>query len=397
MADIPQGGSTSRRDRKIEERRSKLQQQASANKASGLPPGRRKKRKPVNRKWAIRIAAAVIVLIFAIVIISRIVDRIQSSTDIILTDEGFKHSDKFANCAVLQGIDVSAHNSGDIKWKKVKSSGVDFAFIRAGYRAADDGTLHIDETFEKNVKGAAKAGIMTGAYFYSQALTPQEAQEEAYFLLELVKKKDITMPLAIDFEIYEGGRLDQKIQAGELYAASLYHDIVLAFCNAVHEAGYESAIYANRDMLTNYMQADLLDDSATIWLARYNKKAGLDADYMFWQCSDEGVVGGIEGNVDHDFWYVEPNKVYKTRAAGVKEKRRISIGNCRVAFQRSVTKLKRGRANPKLGITYEGKGLKEGRDYILTVVRNTQPGTGYIMIRGIGLYKNWMMVPFEIE
>lgn len=205
------------------------------------------------------------------------------------------------------------------------------------------------------------------------------------------------MPLAIDFEIYEGGRLDQKIQAGELYAASLYHDIVLAFCNAVHEAGYESAIYANRDMLTNYMQADLLDDSATIWLARYNKKAGLDADYMFWQCSDEGVVGGIEGNVDHDFWYVEPNKVYKTRAAGVKEKRRISIGNCRVAFQRSVTKLKRGRANPKLGITYEGKGLKEGRDYILTVVRNTQPGTGYIMIRGIGLYKNWMMVPFEIE
>ncbi len=150
-------------------------------------------------------------------------------------------------------------------------------------------------------------------------------------------------------------------------------------------------------MIHNYMDVTMQDDADTIWLASYNQEAGLDAAYMFWQCSDGTKVGGIEGKVDHDFWYVEPNKVYKTKGAGINEKNRVSIGNCHVSFQRSVTKLRNRRAIPKLGITYEGKGLKEGRDYILTVVRNTKPDRGYIIVRGIGRYKNWMMVPFAIE
>ena len=325
----------------------------------------------------------------------EIADYHDKKPEFYITDEGFTHDEKFEGCVVLHGIDVSEHQKGEINWEHVKSSGADFVFIRAGYRAADNGTLHKDENFEVNMKKAEKAGLMVGVYFYSQALTPGEAKEEAEFVLDLVKKYDITMPLVIDYEIYEGGRLDKKIQAGELYAASLYHDIVLGFTNTVEAAGYESAVYANTSMLTNYMQADLLDDMATIWLAKYDNVAGLDADYWFWQCSEEGKADGIEGNVDKNFWYMRPEKVYETRAKH--KKSAVSVRECRISFRRSVTRLRNFRAMPKFDMTYEGKGMKEGRDYISSVVNNTKAGTGYVIIRGIGKYKDWIMYPFTIE
>ena len=382
-----------KREERLERKRSELRQQA-ADRSAGRKVRRRRRFIPKNKRA--RLALGILILFLFLIIMIKAISSAQTATDIYLTDEGFTHSDRFANCVPIQGIDLSEHNPDGIKWKKAKTSGADFVFLRAGYRAADSGNINADETFKKRAKAADKAGIMVGAYFYSQALTPAEAEEEAEFLLEAVKPCNISMPLVIDFEIYPKGRLEKKIKKGDLYAASLYHDIVLAFCRKVEEAGYESAVYANYDMLTNYMDASILGEEATIWLASYDKKAGLDAGYSFWQCSDKAAVGGISGDVDHDFWYIEPNKVYKTRAAGSSEKNRVSIGNCHISFQRSVTKLKNRRAIPKLGITYEGKGMKEGRDYILSVVRNTAPDRGYIIVRGIGKYKNWMMVPFAI-
>lgn len=338
---------------------------------------------------------ALMVLIFLVWGALEIADYNDKKPELYITDEGFHHDDRFEGCVALNGIDVSEHQKGEINWDRVKSSGADFAFIRAGYRAADNGTLHTDDHFKDNMKAAKKSGIMVGVYFYSQALTPGEAKEEAEYVLDLVKDYDITMPIVIDYEIYEGGRLDKKIQAGELYAASLYHDIVLGFTNTVEAAGYESAVYANNSMLTNYMQADILDDMATIWLARYDSVANLDADYWFWQCSDNGKAGGIEGSVDQDFWYMQPEKVYETRAKH--KKNAVSVRDCRISFKRSVTRLRNFRAMPKFDMTYEGKGMKEGRDYVCSIVRNTQPGTGYVIVRGIGRFKDWIMYPFAIE
>ena len=338
---------------------------------------------------------ALLVLIFLVWGALEFADYSDKKPDYYITDEGFHHDDRFEGCAVLNGIDVSEHQKGEINWDRVKSSGADYVFIRAGYRAADNGSLHTDKNFKVNMKGAEKAGLMVGVYFYSQALTPGEGKEEAEYVLDLIKDYDITMPVVIDYEIYEGGRLDKKIQAGELYAASLYHDIVLGFTNTVEAAGYESAVYASHDMLTNYMQADILDDMATIWLARYDSVANLDADYWFWQCSDSGKASGIEGSVDQNFWYVQPEKVYETRAKH--KKKAISVRDCRISFKRSKTRLRNFRAEPKFDMTHEGKGMKRGRDYVSSIVRNTKSGTGYVIIRGIGKYKDWIMYPFEIE
>ena len=310
-----------------------------------------------------------------------------------LSEEGLTHAIRFQNSVAVHGIDVSQFQD-DINWKRVKSSEADFVFIRAGYRKAETGEL-MEEEFRENIRKANRAGIMTGAYFFSQAVNEPEAIEEAEYLLDLVKKYDIDMPLVIDYEIYHGGRLEKAIESGDMPAASLYHDIVTAFCRRVEQDGYESAVYANYDMLTNYMDASILDDDVTIWAAQYGGECTVNGDYLFWQCSEEAAIDGIDDPVDHDIWYIEPGKVYETKAAGKKDP--TSIGECEILMNSKSCKLKNNRAKPKVVVMNGDKKLHPGKDYILSYVRNTVSGTGYVIVHGIGRYKDWTTKAFTIE
>ncbi len=341
-------------------------------------------------RMAVMILAAVLVLTGVL----KLISYIGGISRTMLNDEGLTHSERFQNCITVHGIDVSEHQD-EIKWKKVKSGRADFVFIRAGYRSAESGELNEDADFRTNMKKANKAGMMCGAYFFSQALNEAEAVEEAEYLLDLVKRYDVEMPLVIDYELYNGGRLQQKVEAGEMPASSMYHNVVLAFCRRVEKAGYESAVYANYDMLTNYMDSTLLDDEAVIWAAQYGGACDVKGDYLFWQCAEDASVAGINGNVDHDIWYIEPGRVYATLAKGKKNPE--SIGECRIDFDKKSYKLKNHRAEPEVKVTFGDKRLRQDKDYILSFVKNTEAGTGYAIVRGRGRYKDWIAVPFTID
>ena len=79
---------------------------------------------------------------------------------------------------VLQGIDVSTFQQ-DIDWQAVADSGIAFAVIRAGYRGYGKGGIVEDDRFRQNVAGACAAGLRVGLYFFSQAVTPEEAADSA--------------------------------------------------------------------------------------------------------------------------------------------------------------------------------------------------------------------------
>lgn len=355
---------------------------------------RRRRRKRLPFKARVRLLAIAVIALLVLVGVLKLVSYIGGISRTRLSDAGLSHAERYKNCMVVHGIDVSEHQD-EIKWRKVKSSGADFVFIRAGYRSAESGELKEDADFKANIKKANKAGIMCGAYFFSQALNEAEAVEEAEYLLDLVKSYDIEMPLVIDYELYPGGRLAQKVEAGEMPVASMYHDVVLAFCRRVEKDGYESAVYANYNMLTNYMDSTLLDDEAYIWAAQYGGACEVKGAYLYWQCAEDSAVGGIEGNVDHDIWYVEPGKVYKTLAKGKKDAE--SIGDCKVDFDAASYKVKNHKAEPEVTVTSGGKKLRQGRDYICSFVNNTGSGRGLAIIRGINKYKDWIAVPFTIE
>lgn len=122
-----------------------------------------------------------------------------------LSSTTYTHASQFKNSTVMKGIDVSEWN-GSINWRKVKSSGVTFAFIRAGGRYYGSGAYFVDSKFAENVKNATAAGIDVGAYFYSQAINATEARQEAAYTLNIVSSYNLTLPIVMDYEYaWEGG------------------------------------------------------------------------------------------------------------------------------------------------------------------------------------------------
>ncbi len=194
------------------------------------------------------------------------------------------------------GIDVSQHQ-GAIDWSAVKADGIDFAYIRAAYRGTSTGALAVDTRFSANIEEAQAAGIKVGVYIFSQAITAQEAEEEAAFVLSLVSGCDLDLPLVLDYEFDES-------HAGRLATAELSTEertaIVLAFCDYVTKEGFSPMVYGNAHMLENNLQAVEIGEKAAIWYANYNDTT-LTKSYALWQYTESGTVAGISGNVDCDF------------------------------------------------------------------------------------------------
>ena len=86
------------------------------------------------------------------------------------TGGGYNHNSRFDGYTIANGIDVSKYQK-TIDWAAVKAAGVEYAFIRVGYRGYTSGSLAADEFYDQNMKGAINAGIKVGVYFYSQAIT----------------------------------------------------------------------------------------------------------------------------------------------------------------------------------------------------------------------------------
>lgn len=221
---------------------------------------------------------------------------------------GYSHDSRFDGYTIKKGIDVSVYQ-GDINWQKVKADGIDFAFVRVGYRGyGNAGTLCTDAKYESNIRGALDAGIQVGVYFFSQAITKAEAREEANYILQRINKYNITLPVVIDYEYAS----NSQGLTGRLYKANLSvseaTDICRAFCATVEAAGYEGMVYANKSMLQNDLNAAKIAKDYKIWLANYTNKTSYAGEYDFWQCSSSERIDGINGNVDYDFWYIPANK-----------------------------------------------------------------------------------------
>ena len=186
------------------------------------------------------------------------------------------------------GIDVSDHQ-GAIDWQAVAADGIDFAMIRVGWRGNTEGYLHADECFEQNYAGASEAGIACGAYFYSQAISEQEALEEAAFALELLGGRWLDYPVVFDYEPNDGNRI-----AG--IDGQTATSCAKAFCDAVRQAGYEPALYGNGYDL-GFIDTSQLPDVG-IWYAEYGSAPSWLGPYFMWQYTASGSVSGIETPAD---------------------------------------------------------------------------------------------------
>lgn len=199
------------------------------------------------------------------------------------------------------GVDVS-HMQGKIDWEAVADDGVEFAIIRAGGRGygVDTGTLYEDTRFHENLKGARKAGLQVGTYFFSQATSVQEAEEEAQFLLELLDGAELTGPVVFDWE-----NIDHTTARTDDVDADTLTEAALAFCRTIEQAGYQPMIYLNQYMAyLRYNLAQVCD--YPFWLAQYSEKPDFPYEFWMWQYTDQGRVDGIQGNVDLNLFFAPP-------------------------------------------------------------------------------------------
>lgn len=190
------------------------------------------------------------------------------------------------------GIDVSEHQQ-DIDWERVAADGIDFAYIRVGYRSVDLGKTAIDATAQQNLAGAKAAGLKLGVYFYSQAMTVDEARAEADLTLDAIKGVDLSYPIVFDFET--GNLKTERVQE------MTYEDrtaVALAFCERIEEAGYTAMIYGNTTGLNGFDLEKLAKRG--FWYAEYSSMPSTSLRMALWQYSSTGKVDGIEGDVDLD-------------------------------------------------------------------------------------------------
>ena len=191
------------------------------------------------------------------------------------------------------GVDVSTHQK-DIDWPAVAADGVDFAILRLGLRGYTEGGLFLDETFQRNLQEALDAGLEVGVYFFSQAITPQEAEEEADYVLETLAGQELTFPVAFDWEPILGDQARTDGLDGETMTRC-----AAAFCKRIEDGGYRPAVYFNRTQ--GYLRYDLRDlTDYELWLAEYASPPDFYYHFDLWQYSHTGRVEGIQGDVDLD-------------------------------------------------------------------------------------------------
>ena len=202
------------------------------------------------------------------------------------------------------GIDVSAFN-GKIDWEAVKAQGVEFAIIRLGGRGWGGGSLYPDPyAYTQGEKGgyylqeARAAGLKIGAYFFSAAITVEEAIQEATLALNVLKEAGVTKldyPIFFDTE----DSADGKGRADNM-GREQRTKIAKAFCDTIINSGFKAGVYANRDYYLHKLNYNDLS-GYTIWMAHYTKD-NRDTDFPYrydlWQFTDKGEIDGIKGKVD---------------------------------------------------------------------------------------------------
>ena len=192
------------------------------------------------------------------------------------------------------GVDVSSYQ-GEIDWRSVAADGIDFAILRLGRRGNTEGGVFMDDTFEANLQGALDAGLDVGVYFFSQAITTEEAKEEAAFVLNTLKNREIAYPIAFDWEPFPSGSGTRT----ENLDNDTLNRCANAFCEKIQGAGYTPAVYFNQSL--GYLRYDLRELTGyDLWLAEYDTKPDFYYHFDLWQYTNTGRVNGIQGDVDLD-------------------------------------------------------------------------------------------------
>lgn len=195
------------------------------------------------------------------------------------------------------GVDISKE-TGLVDFVKLKNAGVQFVMIKVGARGYGNGQLTVDDTFTDYIQKASEAGLDIGVYFYSQAITKEEALEEANLVYENIKDYHLVYPIAFDMEKVSGdaARTDFLTREGK-------SNLALVFLDALKNVGYKGIIYGNKEWLIKEINLSTVG-AYDIWLSQEGEKPDYPYKYSMWQYTQSGTIDGINGDANLDICFI---------------------------------------------------------------------------------------------
>lgn len=188
------------------------------------------------------------------------------------------------------GVKVSKEQ-GYIDFNKVRKDGIDFVMISAGSRGYGTGQIVMDDYAKDHLRNASDANLEIGLFFKSQAITEEEAIEEANEVLALVDGYQITYPIAFVMERVHSdeGRTEGLDRISRT-------KIVMAFLNTIKEAGYDTCIYGTPEFLIDFIDLSQLK-SYDLWLDQEIREPEIPYEFTMWEFSKEEQISGVSGLV----------------------------------------------------------------------------------------------------
>lgn len=197
------------------------------------------------------------------------------------------------------GVDISKHN-GTVNFRSMKAAGIDYVMIRLGARGYSTGQLSLDDNFVENIEDAIDAGLDIGIYFYSQAVTLEEATQEVNFVVQNLTpyKEHINYPLAFDMESVpnDKARIDGLSREDKTAISA-------AFLSGVQAAGYIPMLYGNKEWLIKNIDLAQLQNY-DVWLSEDEDIPDYPYQYTMWQYTTTGVLNGITGDANLNLCFV---------------------------------------------------------------------------------------------
>ncbi len=181
----------------------------------------------------------------------------------------------------------------------LRDDGIDFVMVRVGVRGYGTGTITLDDYYTDNVSRANQAGLEVGIYFSSQAITVEEAQEEAVALIAVAQENKISYPLAIDigFILNDTSRIEDLTKAEKT-------EIIRTFADTVKEAGFNCVIHADKEFLIKEIDLSKFSD-VDIWLDNDGDLPDYPYAFTMWEYASNGTVNGISGPADLTISFID--------------------------------------------------------------------------------------------
>lgn len=197
------------------------------------------------------------------------------------------------------GVDISKH-TGEINFTGVKAAGVDYVMIRLGSRGYSTGQIALDENFKQNIEGAIEAELDIGIYFYSQAVSPEEAIQEANFVIQNLEpyRAHVKYPIAFDMEFVSNDK--SRIEG---LSREDKTTVTATFAEGVKAAGYVPMIYGDKEWLLKEIDLTKLQDY-DVWLSQEEDIPDYPYLYTMWQYDTDSILNGIEGGADLNICFV---------------------------------------------------------------------------------------------